>query len=192
MDWSQLAIALVFALLGLGCLLVVVLGLPGTWILLGLAVGVELFDGGAPGGAQDPVTFGWRVIAIGAVLAAIGEGLEALATWLGAGWGGATRRGMIGALVGGIVGAIVLTPLVPVPLLGTLIGALVGTFAGAVFGEWTAERRRSTDESLRAAWAAVLGRLAGTFGKLGIGVAVWVLLVYAAFTTPGLAAATSS
>lgn len=183
MDWVQLAIALVFSLIGLACLLAVPLGLPGTWIVLALAAGIELVDGAAVGRSRDVVTFGWSTIGLGVVLAAVGEGIEALAGALGAKWGGATRRGMIGALAGGIVGAVLFSFLIPIPLLGTLAGALLGTFVGALLGEWTSERRRHSDENLRAAWAAVLGRLAGTFGKLGVGVVVWAVLVHRALAS---------
>jgi uncharacterized protein YqgC (DUF456 family) len=181
MEWGQLAIALVFAGLGLVCLLAIPIGLPGTWILLLLAAGLELADGVATRDAGGPETFGWRAVGIGVALALVGEAIEAAAGLLGAKWGGASRRGMVGAFVGGIAGAILFSPLIPIPLVGTLIGALVGTFAGAFWGEWTAERRRSRGESFRAASAAVVGRLAGTLGKLGFGVAVWAVLVYAAF-----------
>jgi uncharacterized protein YqgC (DUF456 family) len=180
-EWSQLVLAAVFAVVGFVCLLAVAVGLPGTWLLLGLAAGIELVDGFVVSGPAETVTFGWPVIGAGVALALVGEGIEAAAGALGAKWGGATRRGMVGAFIGGIVGAVLLTFLIPVPLLGTLAGALLGTFLGAVWGEWTAEQRRHPGESLRAAWAAVLGRLAGTLGKLGIGVVVWVVLVRAAF-----------
>jgi uncharacterized protein YqgC (DUF456 family) len=180
MDWTHALVVLAFALAGGACLLAIPIGLPGTWILLALAAGLELGDGLVVRGAAEPVTFGWRAIGIGAALAAAGEALEAAAGVLGAKWGGATRRGMAGAFVGGIAGAIVASPLIPIPLVGTLIGALLGTFGGAFWAEWSAERRRSRGESLRAAGAAVVGRLAGTVGKLAFGVAVWVLLVWTA------------
>jgi uncharacterized protein len=184
-EWSQIAIAVVFAGIGLACLLAIPIGLPGTWILLALAALLELGDGAFARGPGDPITFGWRAIAIGVGLGALGEAIEAAAGMMGAKWGGATRRGMVGAFLGGIAGAILFSLLVPIPLVGTLIGALAGTFAGAFWAERTAERPRSSEENVRAAWAALLGRLAGTLGKLGIGVAVWAVLVVAAFTRPG-------
>jgi uncharacterized protein len=180
MDWVHALVVLAFAIAGGACLLAIPIGLPGTWVLLALAALVELGDGVLVRGAAEPVTFGWRAIGIGVGLAAIGEGIEAVAGVLGAKWGGATRRGMVGAFLGGIAGAIVASPLIPIPVVGTLLGALLGTFGGALWAEWTAERRRSPNESVRAAGAAVLGRLAGTLGKLAVGVAVWAVLVAAA------------
>jgi uncharacterized protein YqgC (DUF456 family) len=180
MDWTQWLLVAGFAVAGGACLLAIPVGLPGTWLLLALAALVELGDGVVVRGDHAPITFGWRAIGIGVGLAAVGEALEAAAGVLGAKWGGASRRGMVGAFLGGIAGAIVASPLIPIPLVGTLFGALLGTFGGALWAEWTAERRRSPDESLRAAGAAALGRLAGTVGKLAFGVAVWALLVWTA------------
>ena len=57
MEWIVLLVATLFAVLGLGCLLLVVVGLPGTWIMIGLAVALEIFDGRYLS-AADPVTFG--------------------------------------------------------------------------------------------------------------------------------------
>jgi uncharacterized protein len=185
MDWTHALVVFFFAIAGAACLLAIPIGLPGTWILLALAALVELGDGVLVRGPEAPITFGWRAIGVGVGLAAVGEAIEAAAGVLGAKWGGATRRGMVGAFAGGIVGAIVASPLIPIPLVGTLVGALLGTFAGALYAEWTAERRRSSQASVRAAGAAVLGRLAGTVGKLAIGVAVWVLLVWTAFAARG-------
>jgi len=89
---------------GLACLLAVLLSLPGTWILLGLAVIVELADGTyLPG--EEPMTFGWMLLGICTGLAVLGEVIETGAGAAGAKLGGATRRGVIGAIVGGIAGA---------------------------------------------------------------------------------------
>ena len=178
MDALAVLLVALFALFGLACLAVVILGLPGTWILLAVAAGVELLDATLGGPA---VTFGWGLLLVCAVLAGLGEAFEAAAGAVGARMGGASRRGMVGALVGGILGAILLTPLVPVPLLGTLLGAAIGTFVGAWIGESTGPVRRHRRDTLRASLSAVLGSLAGRLGKLVPGTAVWVLLVRAAW-----------
>lgn len=181
MGWIAIAAAVLFTLLGLGCLLLVVIGLPGTWVLLGLAVVLELLTPVLlPAG--DTVTFGWQLIAGCAVLGLLGEGIEALAGAAGTRLGGGTRRGMVGAFVGGIVGALFLTPLFPVPVLGTLLGAMLGAFLGAFYGEATAPERRGRSDQLRAALGAAVGKLGGTIGKLAIGIVMWFLLVRAAFT----------
>jgi uncharacterized protein YqgC (DUF456 family) len=182
MDWLFTALGILFALFGLACLLLVAVGLPGTWLLLGVAVLVELVDGpvlgrGGPGAVSS---FGWGVVLAGSALAALGEGLEFVSGAAGAKLGGSTRRGIWGALLGGLAGAIVFTPIIPVPLVGTLLGALVGTFLGAWIGEATGPVARGHRDTLRAALAAVFGRLAGLLAKLAVGATAWVLLVRAA------------
>lgn len=177
MSWGSAALAAFFALAGLACLALVVLGIPGTWLLLALAGVVDLV--GLVAG-HHPLPFGGGLLALCTGLALVGEALEAGAGIAGTRLGGGSRRGMVGAFVGGLLGAIVLTPVLPIPVVGTLIGALVGTFAGAWLGEATAPQRRRRSATLRAAFGAVAGRLAGTLGKLATGSTVWVLLVRAA------------
>jgi len=169
-----------FALLGLGCLALVLLGLPGVWLMIGLAIALELSDGWL---LRDPgaVSFGWGVIAGSVGLGLAGEALEVVAGAAGTKLGGGSRRGMIGALVGGIAGAILLTPLLPVPVLGTLAGALAGSFAGAWVGEASGPEARGRAHNARAAFGAAVGRLGGTLGKAALATVVWVLLVRAAF-----------
>jgi len=49
-DWLALGFSLLFGLFGLACLVLVIPGLPGTWVLLVVAVGVELLDAPVTGG----------------------------------------------------------------------------------------------------------------------------------------------
>ena len=72
MEWIHYVIAVVFVLLGAGCVALVVVQGPGTWILLGLALVIELVDGvyRADG---DQQTFPWWVLGVAAVLAVLGE-----------------------------------------------------------------------------------------------------------------------
>lgn len=180
MEMLAILVALLFCILGVGCLVLVVIGLPGTWVLIGLAVGVELLDHYYLEGA-DPVTFGWGTLGACIALAFVGEVIEALAGAAGTKAGGGSRRGMVGAIVGGLVGAIVFTPLIPIPIIGTLIGALLGTFAGAVIAERSGENRRDTQAALRAAGGATVGRLLGTISKAVIATTLWVVLCVGAF-----------
>ena len=172
--------AVVFAIFGFACLLAIPVGLPGTWVLLGLAALLELGDA-VYLSADEPMTFGWTLLAACAGIGLVGEVLEVAVGAAGASWGGATRRGVIGSFLCAIVGAIAFTPVIPIPIVGTLLGALLGTFLGALIGEMTAEEQRHPEENLRAALAAAAGRIAGTLGKLGFGIAIWILLVRAAF-----------
>lgn len=179
MDGFAVSVAALFGVIGLLLLATIPFGLPGTWFALGLAVALELAR--TPFGASGaPAPFGWPLIGLGVALAALGEGIEFAAGAMGARWGGGTRRGVVGALVGGIAGAVLGTAVIPIPLVGTLCGAVLGSFGGALLGELTAEKRRHPHENLRAALAAALGRLAGSFAKLGIGVVIWAVLLRSA------------
>jgi uncharacterized protein YqgC (DUF456 family) len=179
-EWTGLLVALLFTLLGIGCLVLVVIGLPGTWIMIALAVAVELLDRHYLDGA-NPETFGWWTIGVCVALGLVGEVLEAVAGAAGTKAGGGSRRGMVGAMIGGIVGAIVFTPLIPIPIVGTLIGALLGTFAGAVIAERSREEPPDAQSTLKAAGGAALGRLLGTMGKAMIATTVWIVLSVSAF-----------
>jgi uncharacterized protein YqgC (DUF456 family) len=179
MEWTALLVAVLFTLLGLGCLLLVVIGLPGTWIMLGLAVTIEMLDHHYLDGA--PETFGWWAIGACAALALVGEALEAGAGAAGTHAGGGSRRGMVGAMIGGLVGAILFTPLIPIPVVGTLIGALIGTFVGAFVAERTAQEPPDAPSTFKAAGGATVGRLVGTLGKTMIAASVWVVLSIGAF-----------
>lgn len=165
MTWATLVLGLAFASAGLGCVAITLLGLPGTWLIVGLAIAIELLH---------PL-FGWGAIAVAVLLALAGEVVETLAGAVGTRAGGGSSRGMIGAILGGLVGGIAFTGLIPIPIVGTLIGAALGTFAGAAIGELTAEDARGGG-ALRAALGATVGRLVGTMGKTLLACAAWTLL----------------
>ncbi len=192
MDWALLfliLVALIFFVLGLVCVAIVILGLPGTWIMLALAVFIEICDGVYLNPDHQPTFPLWLLIGC-AVLALIGEILEFNAGALGAKKAGSSNRGMIGALIGGFVGAIVGAPFGLI--IGAFIGAVLGTFIGAILGELTAPLPPTTDvenhsttnrvrESIKPATGAVIGRVLGTLSKLPIAIAVWLVLSLAAF-----------
>jgi uncharacterized protein YqgC (DUF456 family) len=151
---------------GAGALLLNVLGLPGNWILLALAVAYALITGLSP--------VGWGTLGVMTGLALVAEGLE-----LGVGLAytakrGATRRGTLGAFVGGLVGAVAAGGLAP-PL-GALAGAFGGTFLGAYVFEYLGERRR--DAALRAGRAAFVGRIVAAAVKTMCGFWMWVVLAW--------------
>ena len=166
---------------GLPCVLLVAGGLPGAWILLGLAAAIELADPLWMG--PDVTSIGWWAIGAGAGVAAVGEVAELLSGSIGARTGGGTRRGMVGSVLGGLLGAVVATFLVPIPLVGTLIGILVGTFTGAWIGETTGAAAVGPKEALRPALAATVGRVVGTVVKVGVALIVWTLVSAAAVQT---------
>ncbi|MHC4218959.1 MAG: DUF456 domain-containing protein [Planctomycetota bacterium] len=184
MEWLLYVIAAVFFLLGAVCTVLVVIQLPGAWILLGIAGLIEWLDHYyLPEG--DRQTFGWWVLGVCLALLTIGEIIEFVAGALGAKKGGSSRRGMWGALIGGIVGAFVFMPLFSiVPFVGTLFGALLGavlgTFIGAIIGEMTGEEA-TIRGSMKPAIGATIGRVIGSTTKVGIAIAVWLMLSVSAF-----------
>lgn len=179
MEWLALLVAVLFSLLGLVCVFLVVLGLPGTWIMIALAAVIEWVDQWYLS-TDPPRTFGLSILLICLVLAGIGEVLEFFAGMLGAKQAGSTGRGMAGALIGGLVGGI-LGVGIPIPVLGPLIGAIVGTFGGALVGELTHPEAKRLRESLGPATGATVGRVLGTLAKLPLALTVWVILCVAAF-----------
>jgi uncharacterized protein YqgC (DUF456 family) len=172
-------VAACFFLLSGACVVSIILSLPGVWVILAMALVIEVLDrfwAAEPG--YD--TFGWWLLIACVVLAVIGEIIEFFAGVLGAKGAGASTRGMVGALIGGILGIFIFTPFIPIPLVGSLVGVLLGTFAGAVVGELSAQNA-TVRGTIRPATGATFGRILGTVGKMGVGIAVWLVLSVAAF-----------
>ena len=162
--------AALICLIGIGCVLAVALGLPGTWIFLALAIGVELTDTGWAG--PDAITIGWPVICIGLFLAVIAEVFEFVSGSWGSRVGGGSRRASVGAVVGGMVGGLLGTLVAPV--LGTIVGAMGGTFLGAFIGETTGPEPRDSKSAVKPAFTATVGRILGLVAKIGLSVTVWL------------------
>ncbi|MFK7959457.1 MAG: DUF456 family protein [Phycisphaerales bacterium] len=174
----DITIGILILLGGIAATVVVVLGLPGAWILLAVATVIEVADAlWRP--ASDPDTFGWWTLGICLFAAIVGEGLEFLAGALGAKTAGSSRAGAIWATVGGIAGAILMVAVIP-PI-GPLIGALVGTFVGAIFGELLSNEDATIRGSMKPATGATVGRLLGTLSKVPIAIGITLALAIAAF-----------
>ena len=160
--------ALIFGVVLLLSLFLIPLGLPGTWIMIGAAIG---YDALVPG---DPI--GWVTIVATAVLALIAEIFEfTLSSRYTRKYGGSRRAGW-GAIIGGIIGAIVG---VPVPIIGSVIGAFAGSFAGALVAEYT-RHEATAGTATRVATGALIGRVVAAAMKTGIGVVIAAWLVAAA------------
>jgi len=163
--WAFLLAVVLFA-----AWVLTLLGMPGNWLMVAAVVVYVLL---MP--AASPVAVGWGVVVGLIVLAGLGELMEFLAGAAGASRAGASRRGVLLALVGSLVGAVVgLFVGLPIPIVGSLVGAVLfaglGAFAGAVLGEqW---KGRDLDESLRVGNAAFWGRLLGTVAKTAVGAAM--------------------
>lgn len=172
-------VALIFTLFGAVCVALVLIGLPGTWLMIAVAVVIELIDVlYLPEGSRQ--TFSWWVLVFVLMLAFIAELVEFGASAAGARYGGASKRGMIGSLIGAVAGGIVGTFAIPIPVVGSLLGAMLGAAIGAIAGELSAPGVRLRD-AWRPASGAAIGRLAGSLGKVPFAVAVWLVLSVAAF-----------
>jgi len=179
MTWVVILIGVSFTIIGLGCIFLAAMGLPGTWIFLALAMVIEFCDRWYLGDGET-TTFGWFILTVCIFLAALGEFLEFLAGVLGAKRGGSSKMGMWGALIGGIGGAIMGIG-IPIPIVGSLMGALIGTFLGALVGELANDSRSDVRDAVAPATGATIGRLLGTLAKIPIAIAVWLALSISAF-----------
>jgi uncharacterized protein YqgC (DUF456 family) len=152
-------------------LIMIPLGLPGTWIMVAAALGYQLL---VPTGGIGTLT----VVGTG-VLALVGELIEfSLAGRYARKYGGSRRAGW-GAIIGGMVGAFMGIP-VPIPFVGSMIGAFIGSFAGALFAELS--RGSGGGVATRVAWGALIGRVTAAAAKVAIGMMMIVWIVVAALT----------
>ena len=165
---------LILAAILLGSLLLIPLGLPGTWLMVAAAFGYELL---VPQGGVGPLT-----VVGTAVLAAIGEAIEwVLSARYTRKYGGSRRAGW-GAIVGGMIGAFMGVP-IPIPFVGSMVGAFVGAFVGALVLEYT--KVKNAAGATRVAWGAFIGRVAAAAAKVGIGLLIVVWIIGAALLLRG-------
>lgn len=176
MTWIGVASGSTFALLGAACVLLVLVGAPGIWLMVLGAICTDVFL--APRIGDGGAIFGWIPIGIAAALAVAAEVVEVAAAADGPRRGGPTRAGAIGALIGGIGGGILGTIFL-LPVVGSLIGAAMGAVAGAVVGELSVGR--TLRQSAKPAAGAAAGRLLGTLAKLPLAAGAWLALTIAAF-----------
>lgn len=176
MDWISIIILVLFVLYASICVLITLVGLPGTWLMVGGAIVVTACN---PLWNETPI-WGWVTIGIVLGLAVCGEIFETAAAGLGSKAGGGTKRGMVGAIVGSMIGALALTFFIPIPLVGTLIGAIAGAFAGALLGELSHTEIATKSELAKSATGAAVGRVLGILGKTGVAAVCWCVL----FITP--------
>jgi hypothetical protein len=148
-------------------LMIIPLGLPGTWIMVAAALGYQLL---VPTGGVGTAT-----VVGTAILALLGEVIEfALAGRYARKYGGSRRAGW-GAIIGGIIGAFMGFPL---PVIGPMIGAFLGSFAGALVFELS--RGTGGGVATRVAWGALVGRVVASAAKVAVGMVMLVWIVVAA------------
>jgi len=148
------------------CLGLIIFSLPGTWIILLLAVAAGAIEG------FQKINLAIILVLLG--LAIAGEILEFLIGYLGARVKGASRLASLAAIVFGIVGAVLLSGVIPI------IGALVGAFAGAFFGAFLVEyiRNKKLQDAYKSGIAAMFGRMGSILSKIAVGVAMIVIVIY--------------
>jgi uncharacterized protein YqgC (DUF456 family) len=168
--------AILLSLLNAVWLALVIIGLPGNWLMVLSTMLLAWWRWTADPGRP---MFGVPVLVAICLLALAGEIVELLAGVVGARVAGGTRRGALGALVGALVGGLLGTFLIAIPALGSLLG----TCGGAAVGAWALELRggQTARMSLNAGLGAGAGRLVGTLAKLAAGVAIWIVVAVAAF-----------
>ncbi len=152
-------------------LALVLIGLPGTWLLLAVCLVAEALS--------EESLFHSATLVVAFAIAAGGELLELTSASRGAKRAGASRAGTLAALGGGIVGAVAGTILVLIPIVGTLLGGMIGAFTFGTIAEVHTGKR--VKEALRAGSGAAGGQMRGMLLKFGAGVLCWLLLSVAAF-----------
>lgn len=133
---------------------------PGTTIILGAAILHRVMVGPEKG-------IGWFPLGGLVLLALISYALDFASGYFGAKYFGASRWGVIGAVIGGIAG-----------LFTGFVTLLVLPIVGAIAGELIAGKRLI--KAGKAGWGTLLGNLAGIIGKLAIGLAMvcwWLVAV---------------
>jgi hypothetical protein len=151
-------------------LVLVVLGLPGTWLMVLATAGVAWLR------SSDGMFSVYTLVALTG-LALLGELIELVAGAAGSRRAGGTWRGSVGALFVGVVGGILGTFMIPVPVVGSILGACLGAFAGAILGEMAGGRELSP--AVTVGRGAFVGRLLGSLGKLAVGIAIWIVALVA-------------
>lgn len=150
-------------------ILMIPLGLPGTWII---AVAATIYRITVPDGGVGYFTVGalWALAIVSAVIE------MSLSARYAKKYGGSRRAGW-GAVIGGFIGAILG---VPVPIIGSVIGAFAGAFVGAFVFEMTAGTE--VTGSTKVATGAMVGRVVGAVMNVAIGVVMGAWLMVSALT----------
>ena len=150
----------------IGCalgLMIIPIGLPGTFVVLVVSVIYAAVTGFA--------VISLKLIAILTGIALFAELLEFLITLSVTRLFGASVWGLLGTLIGGILGAIAGSA--AIPILGTLLGAVAGAFLGAMTFELI--KGREFADATRAGAGSFVGKLVAISIKLVCGIIMVVL-----------------
>jgi uncharacterized protein len=158
-----------FAVMALA-ILSIILGLPGTWVIVAEAIAYALITKFNRG-------IGWWDLLLLLALAGAGELLEFLVTAYGAKKFGASNKAVLAALCGGLLGAFLVNGVVPI--VGALVGAFLGVYLGAFLYTWWAEK--DTGQARRAGIGAFMGRMGAVLIKGAIAVSMAVVIAHEVF-----------
>lgn len=164
---NNLAIEILLFTVSAVSVLLGVLGIPGNFVPAIIALIATL--------AGDGRSFTWTWFVVFLLIALSGEVVDQLIGLLGAKKYGASRAGMIGAVIGGFAGGILGT--IVLPLVGSLLGVLVGCFLLTFLFELLYSGR-NMDESRRAGFGALLGRVIASCYKLSAGFVLLALMAW--------------
>ena len=159
----------IYFLIGALCLfgfILSCLSLSGTWCVLAATGLAAWFNGPEFPGTGTLILF--LLLCIGV------EVFESLAAAWGVQKRGGSKAAGWAALGGGFLGMI-LGGLIPLPILGNLIGMIIGSFGGAFWVEHA--RMKKIDHAAHVAFGAVLARLGIIFFKIGITLAMTLILI---------------
>ena len=131
---------------------------PGTAVILAAAILHRIVLG-----AEKSI--GWPSILVLLLLTLASYAIDFAGGWFGARRFGATRWGMLGAVIGAVVGLFFGLP-------GLLLGPVLGALTGEIIGG------KRLVPAGRAGWGALLGNVAALLGKLLIALAMvsWFLV----------------
>jgi hypothetical protein len=174
------SLAILLSLLGVACLVVTVLGMPGNWGMVAMAIlSAWLIEPSW----RSHLPWSWVVTLL--ILALLGELVEFLASAAGVGKLGGSKRSAVLAIAGSMIGAIIgLFVGIPIPVVGGLIASVVLGGVGAGIGAALGERwaGRQWEGSLKIASAAFWGRMLGTVGKSAVGAVMTVVFLVGCWT----------
>lgn len=152
-------------------LILVPLGFPGTWVMVGAAILFAIL------GDLNPVGTDWLPLIVVVLLAGVGELIELGVRIVGGKVAKVSNGAIIAAIVCGILGAIIG---VPIFLIGSLIGLLLGVFLGAFLYALLIEKNTGVG-SLWVALATTTSQVVALFAKTCIGIAIIVYLTVMLF-----------
>jgi len=152
-------LALIGIMVMIAALLLIPLGIPGTWIMVGVLV---------VGTIQGQV--GVLVLMGCLTLAFVAEALEfVIVKRLNIRYGG-SRPAFWGAIIGGFAGVMIG---LPVPIIGPIIAGFLGSVVGAAAA--TLHETRKLDKTLRVSFGILLGRMWSAVAKVGVGIVILVI-----------------